>query len=144
MGTLSISPVIGPSGDRWTRFYTLTQDFTYRNFAVPEGYTFDGASIPWIAWQLIGTPFHPEFMRASVLHDWIYHTHQIDRQATDSLYHEVLLEDGVGNRTAMIMYLACAVFGGPYWKNDDSKIAFIEEMRQKAISRGKDPVYYGL
>lgn len=143
-GRLSITPVVNPSGDKWTRFYTLTQDFVYGDFAVPEGFTFDGASVPWIAWQLIGTPFHPEFMRASVLHDWIYHTHEIDRNATDSLYHKVLLEDFVGNRQAMVMYLACAIFGGPYWENDETDLAFIERMRHSVIERGKDPAKYGL
>ena len=61
-----------PSADRYevTRDYDLNIDGEH--IVVPKGLRYDGASIPEAAWQLTYTPFHPDVMAASVIHDWLW------------------------------------------------------------------------
>lgn len=44
------------------------RDFRY-SFTVPEGYTWDGASIPRLFWRIIGPPTSPSFLTPSFVHD---------------------------------------------------------------------------
>lgn len=36
---------------------------------IPQGFTFDGATIPRVCWLLIGAPFEPDFQLAACVHD---------------------------------------------------------------------------
>ena len=39
-------------------------------FTVPEGYAWDGASIPRVFWRIV-TPFSPKVITAALEHDWL-------------------------------------------------------------------------
>ena len=82
--------------------------------------------------------------RASVFHDWLYHTHQINKKTADSLFHAMLREDGVGAVKASIMYNAVSKFGGGYWKNDDDDKQYIGFLASRIIADGRNPADYGI
>ena len=52
---------------------------TYENkvytFVIPRGFTYDGATIPAIAWLIIGHKTEPRFKIASCVHDWLCEHH---------------------------------------------------------------------
>lgn len=52
---------------------------TYENkvytFVIPRGFTYDGATVPAIAWVIIGHKTEPRFKIASCVHDWLCEHH---------------------------------------------------------------------
>jgi hypothetical protein len=77
--------------------------------SIPVGYRFDGASIPRLAWSLIGAPFEPDFCLAACVHDWYCdHSHELgDYQARvigDAVFFRLLQRAGVSRLRRMLMY----------------------------------------
>ena len=42
---------------------------------VPKGYITDGASIPKIAWSIVGSPYSRPYLYAAIVHDFRYEAH---------------------------------------------------------------------
>lgn len=76
--------------------------------SLPEGYCFDGASIPRCLWSLIGSPFEPSLMLAACVHDW-YCDHSRDcyqsRVIGDAVFFYLLTKAGVARWRRVLMYL---------------------------------------
>lgn len=87
-------------------------------FVVPRNFPFDGASVPKTFWMTTGHPLDPKFVRAALLHDYLYRYNDggHGKDLADHLFHEILRADGVGAYTARKMYLAVSWFGGGTWK----------------------------
>ncbi len=85
---------------------------------VPCGYTFDGASIPRLAWSLIGAPFEPDFILAACVHDWYceharcYH----ERLIGDAVFLKLLADSGVAQWRRSLMYLAVRAYAFWLWR----------------------------
>lgn len=78
---------------------------------IPPGYVFDGASIPRVAWSIIGAPFEPDFVLAACIHDWYCeHSYEAgDYQARvigDAVFFKLLAQAKVSLWRRMAMYLA--------------------------------------
>lgn len=78
---------------------------------IPPGYIFDGASIPRLAWIVIGAPFDPQFCLAACVHDWYCDQSQktSDYQARvigDAVFFALLQRAGVSRWRRVLMYLA--------------------------------------
>lgn len=107
--------------------YLLLDDFRIQTrwglVVVPKLFRYDGASIPRIGWQLTYTPFHPDVMLAALVHDWLYLSHQFSKETADLIFKDLLLESGVSETKAWIMYQAVKLGGGCAWKQsrDDKK-----------------------
>ena len=67
--------------------YQLTRDYKLVvrgiNIVIPRYFMYDGASIPTLAWQFTFSPFHPDVILPSLVHDWMYYNHQEERETTD-------------------------------------------------------------
>lgn len=148
MQDLYLLPVVKPDKNKLEEAYEVAEDIeaTYQGVSVwvPKFFQYDGASIPAIAWQLIGSPFNPRFMVAAVFHDWLYHTHQLDRTATDNLFYDLLRFNHVGSTKATLMRDAVQNFGGWYWNNDKDDQAYLKRLADKIKNDGRDPAKYGL
>lgn len=90
---------------------------------IPEGFVFDGASIPRVAWSLIGAPFEPDFIVAACVHDWYCdrtrsaHDYQA-RVIGDAVFFKLLSDAGVPLWRRTAMYAAVrlnTIFR--YWKD---------------------------
>lgn len=82
---------------------------------IPVGYRFDGASIPRLAWSIIGAPFDPLYCLAACVHDfYCEHSHETgDYQARvigDAVFFALLKKAGVSKRRRVLMYLAVRLY----------------------------------
>lgn len=106
-----------PDGPRYMRVTTpIWEDITnlpgiLHAVEIPVGYRFDGASIPRLAWAIIGPPFEPDFCLAACVHDYYCdHSHEIgDYQARvigDAVFFALLKKAGVPRWRRVLMYMA--------------------------------------
>ena len=103
-------------GGNWEKF-TLYEDIPFEVgrycFVVPIGFVSDGASIPpYVRWLI---PKHGRYTNAAILHDWLYTTHQLDRQIADELMIEQMCMDGVWWWRRRLMYPAVRLRGKESW-----------------------------
>lgn len=112
--------------------YTLLRDFRIEvlgeSICIPQGYSYDGASIPRLAWAIITTPFDPSVMLPALCHDYLYLNHQVNKETADKIFHQLLLDNGVGEKTATVMYNAVKFFGGNAYKNNDKDIEYLKQL----------------
>lgn len=97
----------------------LLEDFSIKwqgkTFTVPKGFIWDGASIPRIAWRVIGHPFMQEFRAPTLLHDMLYDTALLSRKDADLAMKELLIANGVSKARASAMYAAVRTGGLVPW-----------------------------
>jgi hypothetical protein len=124
--------------------YRLEEDTEIEGYLIPAGFDWDGATIPRLFWSIIGGPFHPQVMRASLLHDWLYWTRKIPRKQADKLLRKLLLEDGCTAFKAESMYRAVRMFGGMYFKRTEIDTKYAQILCQHLESKGRDPELYQL
>jgi len=98
----------------------------------PAGWTIDGASIPKIAWSLVGGPFEGKYRNASVIHDVACDEKKRSWESVHIAFYWAMLASGVETWRAKAMYGAVYHFG-PRWprkliifKSGTSKLASIE------------------
>jgi hypothetical protein len=75
---------------------------------IPQGYRFDGATIPRFLWSMIGSPFDPRFMLAACVHDWYCeHTSKCyeSRAIGDGVFFRLLAKAGVPKWKRSLMFL---------------------------------------
>jgi len=82
---------------------------------VPKGFLTDGASIPRLAWRIIGSPFTGKYTGGSLVHDWLYHTQTCTRSYADSIFKEAMEVSGVSWLKRNSMWLAVRTFGFIPW-----------------------------
>lgn len=75
---------------------------------IPEGYVFDGCSIPRWAWSIVGYPFEPDLIEAACVHDWYCEKaqHYFERTIGDSVFLKLLADAGVTSWRRWIMFAA--------------------------------------
>lgn len=87
-------------------------------FKLEKGFTSDGCSIPYIFRWLIGCQHTPEYIPASLIHDWVLQHPQIvdrNRKFSSLILKTVLLNEGVKPLKAQLMYLAAELC--QWWNN---------------------------
>lgn len=97
----------------------LTEPFAFieksgARWDAPEGSIVDGASIPKIAWSIIGGPFEGKYRNASVIHDVACDDKARPWQSVHKVFYDAMLASGVDISKAKIMYAAVYHFG-PRW-----------------------------
>jgi len=77
-------------GDCWI----LEEDFYLRIgnrvFCIRKGFDFDGASIPKVAWAIIGHPMQMWILLAALIHDMLYASNLLSRDECDWLFLEII------------------------------------------------------
>lgn len=76
---------------------------------IQESFTSDGCTLWKIFWLIFGCPHKPEYLPASIIHDWILEhpeTVNYNRKFSSQIFKTVLLKTGVNPVKAQIMYLA--------------------------------------
>lgn len=102
------------------RSMMITQDFTYtdenlRAWVAVKGTVIDGASIPRVAWRLIGSPFVGKYRRPSVVHDAYYKLKTVPRADVDRMFLSGMKYCGVNLVKRRLMYYAVRLGGGAHW-----------------------------
>lgn len=102
--------------------YQLVDNFTFilnhTTVTIPKGFKTDGASIPRMLHTIIGqTPFNPNIIIPSMIHDYLYTTGICTRKEADvNLLNMLILNDL--KITGYFMYLAVRLFGFNHFKGD--------------------------
>ena len=97
-------PISKPYAHGWE---VLVETFKFDDLLIEEGYKWDGASIPWIFWRIIGSPFLPQFRKASLVHDYYCGDKPLnERSKGDKIFKNNLKAQGVKGIVASVMYLA--------------------------------------
>jgi hypothetical protein len=88
-------------------------DVAKMTFTVPAGFITDLASVPRvpIAYLLAGGTSN----EASVVHDFIYSTHPVDRATADAVLKEASAVTGVPAWRRWIMWAGVRLGGGSHW-----------------------------
>jgi len=110
---VTLTPVPGKNEYRVVKDYYYTSD--YGLVVVPRGFLSDGASIPLVFQGLIYTPFHPDVISASVVHDWLFANHQLDFHQANDVFRSILEANGVSPAKVAVMYKAVEGFGDDHW-----------------------------
>jgi hypothetical protein len=118
----SYGSFIGEVIAKWNpdgRTMTLTAPFAYKDptgykWEAPTGSVVDGASIPKIAWSIIGGPFEGSYRDSSVIHDVGCDTKKQPWQLVHKAFYTGMLASGVNPIKAKTMYAAVYHFG-PRW-----------------------------
>lgn len=114
--------------DRYPNFTLLPPDFklarveetfTYTSdngetVTVKKGFITDGASIPKIAWSLIGGPFG-EYAYAAFVHDFSYCYKLFSRKVCDKIFKNAMKDLNVEWFKRNVMYWAVRMFGWIGW-----------------------------
>lgn len=100
--------------------FILLQDFQFTDpnglrWTTPKGWEVDGASIPRIAWSVVGGPMSGKYLYASVIHDRYCDTKTRTALATHRTFYYGMKASGVSDGKAKVMYWAVRTFG-PSWK----------------------------
>jgi hypothetical protein len=99
-----------PAGETWT---------------VPAETIVDGASIPQPFWSVIGGPLEGRYRNASVVHDFYCDEKTRPWQAVHRVFFDAMLESGVDELQAKVMYYAVYMFG-PRWEMVESRGVSLE------------------
>lgn len=135
-------PYFDPVKKEYLYITTVQQSILmgYSKYIIPEGFIFDGASIPRIAWSLLGvTPYEPDIILASLVHDWFYTTHEIKREFADKVFHDVCIQNGISKTKAVLMYNCLHMFGVMSWNNTQWDI---DNFKQACMKEGDINYHY--
>ncbi|WP_284447057.1 DUF1353 domain-containing protein [Fluviibacter phosphoraccumulans] len=121
-GAQNYGSFVGAVVAKWLddgRRMELTEPFSYvapnkATWNAPKGSIVDGASIPQIAWSLIGGPFEGKYRPASVIHDVACDEKSRPWQDVHLAFYTAMLAGGVDSIKAKVMYAAVYHFG-PRW-----------------------------
>lgn len=84
----------------------------------PEGYSWDGASIPRICWPIVGHPLEADLRLASLVHDWRceHATTPAERMVGDALFLELLHGAGLPRWRRVAMWIAVRLYSLLCWR----------------------------
>lgn len=101
---------------------------------VPDGYLFDGASIPralcWFA-----TPVD-DWLEGALLHDYIYWTRCMTRLAADECLRQLVRQCGHGQTYASIIYRSVRMFGSAAYRSGSAIEARLDSEKLSAPADG--------
>jgi hypothetical protein len=99
---------------------------------VPKGTKIDGASIPWIFWTLIGSPYTGRYRKASVVHDYYCAIRTRPAHQVHAMFLSAMLASQANPWVALAFYLAVCAFG-PDWPLDGNDDADRPKPRQRGL-----------
>ena len=81
---------------------------------INKGYTWNGANIPRFLWRLIGSQYNPEYLEASMVHDWLcenkYFILEHGVKISSDIFRDILIENDVGKFKSNVMGTAVYLF----------------------------------
>ena len=101
-------------------FYLLKQVFVkierekrVQWLEIPQGFTSDGCSIPKLLRFIFGCPHTPEYVPASIIHDYLVenpHLVDYDRQRASLIFFHALINEDVCPVKAALMFLGVEIW----------------------------------
>lgn len=111
----ALRPVPGRGVYVFVEPYRVKLPFDLGFLEVLPGFETDGASIPRLAWPIIGEPFDPDFIAPCAgVHDPLYVAQYFDRRTTDRVMAELMRQNTPRSRFRAPVFHA-AVRAGGWW-----------------------------
>ena len=86
----------------------------YYRICIGKNYNWDGATIPRFFWRIVGSQYNPDFLPASLVHDWLCeHKYFIEKhgvQVSSDIFRDILILYKVPVWKAKTMATAVRVF----------------------------------
>ena len=119
------------------------ENLTDVSIVVPAGFQFNGASIPdWIGSLFSYKPGDMRLIRSSLVHDWVYYNHQVERWIGDDLFYCMLREDEVNWSDSLTMWDVVRKWGKRHWRNSTSHNQELVDLCQRVSGNGGNPADY--
>lgn len=102
---------------RIDRMFVYRSDILGRLVIVEQGFLTDYASVPRapLAYWLVGDTAH----KAAVIHDWLYHHHEVcDERTANLVFLEACATSGIPFWRRWILYLGVMIGGKTGWDDD--------------------------
>jgi hypothetical protein len=100
--------------------YMLGMSVYIEGIYIPSGFQWNGASIPSFLWPILGSPFSPEMMVPSLVHDFLYSRQAqslgIHRRQADKIFKKLLIANGMDADKAETLYLGVRVGGKSHYQ----------------------------
>ena len=81
---------------------------------INKGYTWNGANIPRFLWRIVGSQFNPEYLPASLIHDWLCENKGFiikkGAKISSYIFRDILVLYGVSEFKANVMATAVYLF----------------------------------
>ncbi|HTV53686.1 MAG TPA: DUF1353 domain-containing protein [Terriglobia bacterium] len=133
-GTLKLQPTGDGVHMKVLELYSYKDAYGHILSAQP-GFPTDGASIPRALWTVVGSPFTGKYVGAAVIHDVGCESHKYSWQVTDRMFYDAMLDLGVGNHLAKLMYYGVRL-GGPKWESVTLAASTEAELKAKIAESG--------
>ncbi|WP_295991532.1 DUF1353 domain-containing protein [Rugamonas sp.] len=118
IGNLSVDLIEDDESGKWqlTAPLGFMSEVLGRVVTVPAGFTTDFCSVPRvpIAFELLGN----RARKSGTIHDWLYTSHEVDRETADKVLREMLRQNGVDICEAEAFFVAVRFGGGSHWGPD--------------------------
>lgn len=106
---------------------------------VPAGTIADGASIPQLAWTLIGGPLTGKYRGPSVIHDFYCETKTKSWSSVHKVFFEAMRTAGVDETKSKIMYAAVYYFG-PRWETETRSVRQCANYEDDECTKWQDAI----
>ena len=121
---------VEPLNDGTRRVKTLEEliyiDPKGKKWIAPKGSLVDGASIPEVFQDIMGTPFGGEYTLASVIHDVACIEQREPWEEVHKMFYDAMMASGVESQKAKMMYLAVYEGGGRWGENRNKHLTQAE------------------
>jgi len=87
----------------------------YYHIEIRQGFIFDGASIPRIAWRVVGHPYQMPLLVCALLHDILYASEFFTQSECDWIFLELMDKVGINWFKRNTIWSAVKLFGGFVW-----------------------------
>jgi len=98
----------------FTVFFT---DGTRKKFYIPDGFVWDGNSIP-LLFAFTGTPWEMKILIAGLVHDWLYKHQHLNRAQADRVHYLFGRLCGKGWWSMSKMYRVLRIAGWRAWNHN--------------------------
>ena len=116
-GDIEGQPIVAPhpyKDGEWMLLNNLEVKVEGKVYYIPKCTTTDFASIPRL-FRVFFSPYGKTYLRASILHDFLYRSQIKPRSVADKLFLKVMLADGTPKWKAYLFYYSVRLFGIYAW-----------------------------
>lgn len=118
------------------KLYMLVQDYKIDLtpygynliLTIPQGFVYDGASVPRFLWSIVGLGIDGLHRAAALVHDYLYENQgrisgigaygfAFTRKQSDVLFRDMMRRDKIANHRVWLAYKGVRLFGKKVWNN---------------------------
>ena len=95
--------------------FTVKVNGKHYHIEIQQGFIFDGASIPRIAWRVVGHPYQMPLLVCALPHDILYASEFFKKEECDWIFLELMKSVGINWIKRNTIWSAVKLFGGLVW-----------------------------